>query len=592
VRDERPVNNLGSTRLNVMPIADLAITAFTSPDPVVSAPGTGMLTYTLVYTNAGPWDARSVLITDVLPTGVTYGGGVYADPPLSDPTVRDERRNGRVQVLRWFVSDLPARKQGTLVFTTTLAARSKTPLRSKATIAGRVWDQDSANNKVMLATDVRRASLSVKQSPFTIHRLPPTIVPHMPLTYTVWVTNTGGVTLIPRLVQTLSPGFRYVASSGWPRDPDVVSMTVDLSTTVGVSPTAGLVWDDSIPLSPGRRISVSFAVEYVGSTALAPSVAELITASQATRATKSVTYVNPTLVTGTVAGVQVTATDAVSVYLTSPSVLVAQRVTGYKRVGSSNIGSGRRAPVYMTFTVQVSNTGPSALDVLPLQYRYNPANLHFVRAAPGADVVTQAGTLIWRDVSTAVLSATVPSVGAGRDLLPAGMWGGGSALSVTVVFSTVRPVLTGQNVAVVTEALDVYQNAVVGDKNSVSFPLIAQLESLHVRRTEGLIRLSWAATEIDDVGYRVLQADEPRFSDATDVAFIPSKCRQTLCQATYVYTDTAYTSGDEFPWYWVVAVDVLGDERRYGPVRPLSPTLPGEEDLLPTLFIPLVMRQP
>ena len=132
----------------------------------------------------------------------------------------------------------------------------------------------------------------------------------------------------------------------------------------------------------------------------------------------------------------------------------------------------------------------------------------------------------------------------------------------------------------------------VGDKDSVSFPLIAQLESLRARRTEGLIRLSWAATEIDDVGYRVLQANEPQFSEATDVAFIPSQCQQTLCQATYVYTDTVDTSGDDLPWYWVVAVDVLGDERRYGPVRVLSPTLPGEEDLLPSLFMPLVMRQP
>jgi uncharacterized repeat protein (TIGR01451 family) len=598
VLDEHPTNNLGSARLNVMRVADLAITGFSSPDPAVSVARAGsVLTYTLVYTNAGPWDARSVLITDVLPTGVTYGGLVYADPPAVGPTVRDRRQSGRVQALRWFVSELPVGAHGTLVFTTTLLGRRSDgiPLCSQVTIAGSVLDQNSANNAVVLATDVRMASLLVRQSLMSDTRGDPlrssiAIVPRMPLTYTVWVTNTGQVTLTTRMVQRLSPGFHYVVGSGWPRDPVVVSRTVETSagtlSTVGVSPTGvlsptaalspafALVWDEGGALSPGQQLSVSFAVKQIDAIATA----------------QPVTYVNPTWVTGTVLGARVTVTDAVAVHLKAPSLEVAQRVTGYKLPSDRGVGVGRYAPIYMTFTVRISNTGPSAIDVLPLRYIYDPAYLRFVSAEPYADVVTQdgglddgKGVLIWHDVSTPTLSPLSPDDISGRINV------GGRGLTVTVVFSSVRPPASGYNMAIVSGALDIYQNAVAEVRESVPFPLIAELDTLRARRVEGQVRLTWAAVEIDDLGYRVLRALEPRFRDAVDIAFMSSQCRQALCEATYVYTDALHTADNALPWYWVIAVDALGDERRYGPVAVWDPT-PPEEEGAPTLFLPILMR--
>ena len=62
-------NNSDTETTTVTPRADLSLTKVESSDPVIA--GTN-LTYTLTVSNLGPSNALSLVVTDTLPTNVTY----------------------------------------------------------------------------------------------------------------------------------------------------------------------------------------------------------------------------------------------------------------------------------------------------------------------------------------------------------------------------------------------------------------------------------------------------------------------------------------------------------------------------------------
>ncbi len=78
-------NNSITQTSTITTSADLVITKSDFPDPV-SAGQT--LTYTVMVTNNGPSDAQSVLVTDTLPTGVSFNGtsGDCSNNPTGVPT--------------------------------------------------------------------------------------------------------------------------------------------------------------------------------------------------------------------------------------------------------------------------------------------------------------------------------------------------------------------------------------------------------------------------------------------------------------------------------------------------------------------------
>jgi uncharacterized repeat protein (TIGR01451 family) len=81
--DPVPGNNSDSTETEVITEADLAIDKTDDPNPV--AAGTA-LTYTLIVTNYGPSDDASVIVTDTLPTGVTFDSYVASQGTFDDTT--------------------------------------------------------------------------------------------------------------------------------------------------------------------------------------------------------------------------------------------------------------------------------------------------------------------------------------------------------------------------------------------------------------------------------------------------------------------------------------------------------------------------
>jgi uncharacterized repeat protein (TIGR01451 family) len=96
---------------------DLAIEKLDESDPGDVG---GPLTYTLVYTNNGPFDAQEVYITDTLPNEVTYRGMVEQPAGWSGP----EYAAVPTATLTWYTPTLAAGASGRMVYTVTVDAGS------------------------------------------------------------------------------------------------------------------------------------------------------------------------------------------------------------------------------------------------------------------------------------------------------------------------------------------------------------------------------------------------------------------------------------------------------------------------------------
>jgi uncharacterized repeat protein (TIGR01451 family) len=117
--------------------ADLEVVKSDDPEPVVA--GT-TLTYTLVVTNHGPGDARSLIITDTLSEDVAFGGVVSQPAALSGP---DETG----QHLTWSTPTLAADAWGAIVFTANVHSDAIVSISNSAVITSSTPDPNPANNR-------------------------------------------------------------------------------------------------------------------------------------------------------------------------------------------------------------------------------------------------------------------------------------------------------------------------------------------------------------------------------------------------------------------------------------------------------------
>ncbi len=106
-----------------------------------------VLTYTLVYTNAGPSDTQSVIITDTLPVSVTYGGMVNVTPSLFGPT-----QTG--QLLTWYTPTLVAGTLGSAIFTVTVDIGASGTITNSAVITSVTHDPSPSDNDDDEMTDI------------------------------------------------------------------------------------------------------------------------------------------------------------------------------------------------------------------------------------------------------------------------------------------------------------------------------------------------------------------------------------------------------------------------------------------------------
>jgi uncharacterized repeat protein (TIGR01451 family) len=332
------------------------------------------------------------------------------------------------------------------------------------------------------------------------------------ITYTLVASNIGNVALSSvTLTDTLPAGLSY-ANQASPAEPDRISGQTQ-------------VWDDitgGAGLAPGARLTVTFQ-------------AMLDAGADACR------YVNTITGTGRHPGGVVIDTD-------SEGVMILPSVELDNSLAAQDVDAG-----LVTFTIVVSNTGPSTLDVLPLSDAYNPRHLSFMTADPMPDAPADDGRLDWTDLTTS------PN-GFGANLAP------GEQFAITAVFSIVQDIAT-TNVASVTNVIDVCGNRA----NSARDPTFVELVYFRVERFPGYVSLAWkTAVEVDHYGFYLLRSTTHNLRDAVEIGFIPAAGYGRGGGATYAFKDMAVSPGVSYV-YWLVDLDIGGRRTVHPPV--LAPPL-------------------
>jgi uncharacterized repeat protein (TIGR01451 family) len=177
--DPNLTNNSATATTTVRAEADLGVSKSDSPDPV--RPG-GMLTYTIVVSNAGPNAAASVTMSDPLPVLTTFqsmstpGGWACTTPPV-----------GSTGLVSCTTATLGSGATATfsLVVQVSATAPDGSTLSNTATVSSATFDPDLANNTATATTSVRAADLAISKS------APPDATSGTDMTYHLTVTNNG-----------------------------------------------------------------------------------------------------------------------------------------------------------------------------------------------------------------------------------------------------------------------------------------------------------------------------------------------------------------------------------------------------------------
>jgi hypothetical protein len=251
-----------------------------------------------------------------------------------------------------------------------------------------------------------------------------------------------------------------------------------------------------------------------------------------------------------------------------PEVGVDKRLVGFDR--------GAYYTKALTFTIIVANVGPNPIDVLPLEDVYDPYYLSFADATPYPEEDADDGTLVWYD-----LTGAAPH-GFGVDLAR------GDVFSVTAVFTVAHEIVTTVNTAVVSGAVDAYDNIVPYAEDDLivrDTPTAVEILYFRVDRVEGReVALGWAtAVELDTVAFRLYRASERDRSRAQLVASVPSRGRGI--GAAYTHLDAVPVDG--VWWYWLGKIGTGGDETVYGPVG----SAVGVTAWPARVYLPVVLRR-
>ena len=177
--------------------ADLAVTKSDSPDPVLAG---NSLSYTLTITNNGPTTSTGSVLTDILPSGVTFASSTPGPPTCTES-------NGTVAC---DLGDLVANASTTVTIQVAVNGTTTGTITNTVSVAGNEVDPDTANNTTTASTLVKPvADLSVAKNDS-----PDPVVASTTLTYTLTVGNNGpGTSTGAMLTDILPNGVAFVSST-------------------------------------------------------------------------------------------------------------------------------------------------------------------------------------------------------------------------------------------------------------------------------------------------------------------------------------------------------------------------------------------
>ena len=347
--------------------SDLSIVKSASPSQA-TAGSTQPLTYTLTVTNNGPSADTGVIVSDPLPSGVTYvsSSATQGSVTYAGGTITANLGN--------MADDATA----TVTVTATVNPDTRGTITNTATVTGNEPDPNLSNNTSTVQTPVvAQTDLAVVKSVNVTQAIAGSTTP---MTYTMTVTNNGpsnatGVTLS----DTLPSGVTYVSSSAAQgsvtfangvitgslgnladggSDKVTVVVTVNASTTGTISNTATVTGNETDPNLANNTSTVQTPV--VAQTDLA--VVKSVDTTQAIAgSTTPMTYTMLVTNNGPSNATGVTLSDTLPSGVTYVSSSAAQGSVTFANgviTGSlGNLADGGSDKVTVVVTVNASTTG-------------------------------------------------------------------------------------------------------------------------------------------------------------------------------------------------------------------------------------------
>ncbi len=137
--DSNPNNDSATETTQVTPQLDISITKTDSVDPV--APG-ATLTYTITVTNSGPSTATNVVVTDNLPSQLTFVSGTASSGTVTN--------NGNAVTAN--IGNLASGASATVTINTTVNAGTQAQITNTATVTATETETNPNNNSATVTT--------------------------------------------------------------------------------------------------------------------------------------------------------------------------------------------------------------------------------------------------------------------------------------------------------------------------------------------------------------------------------------------------------------------------------------------------------
>ncbi len=231
--DPNTANNSATATTTVSGSADLAVTKSDSPDPVTAGED---ITYTIDLNNAGPGDAQSVTLSDLIPAGTTFVSFTQDSGPTFTCTVPAVGGTGTVSCTIATIAAFATTASFTLVVNVNASTPNATIITNIVTVSSTTPDPTPGNNSATTTTTVgTSADLEVTKS-----GSPDPVTAGEDITYTINLTNLGpsdaqGVTLTDLIPAGTT--FVYFAQDSGPAFSCTVPTTGGTGTVTCTTPT-------------------------------------------------------------------------------------------------------------------------------------------------------------------------------------------------------------------------------------------------------------------------------------------------------------------------------------------------------------------
>ncbi len=410
-----PADNTATATTTVIASADLAVLQTGVPDPVAA---TSNLTYTVIVTNRGPSTSANVILTNTLPSNVTFVSHT--------PTQGGCTRNGAVITCTLGAIAAQSIAQVAIVVT---SPNSGVTITNQTRVVADTADLNSANNTSNLVTRVN-ANPTIQSLGNQTTNEDTTLGP---LNFTVSDQETPAASLVVTAVsanQTLVPnGSITLGGSGGTR-----TITIRPATNqFGSAAITRTVTD-----ADGASVSSTFTLT-VNSVNDLPTITDIV--SQPTPEDTSTTNISFTIgdVETPAASLTVTATSANQTIV--PNANITLGGSGSNRTVTIQPATNQFGSATITVTVTDQNGGSASDSFLLTVSSVNdlPSISDIADRVTNEDTVTPAISLTIGDVETAASNLTVTAISDNQVLVPNGAitpGGGGSNRTVTILPAT------------------------------------------------------------------------------------------------------------------------------------------------------------